>query len=214
MFIFSFFFGIVNIVLGLSGAALRLLLLPFRIVIRLIARNIVLFLILVAVLLLYRSCSGSSVPMQVQPAAPSPPSAAQQNPAAKQGQISPVTRREDGDSSFATDLYASMTEPERNSYSQVFYSVMSNVADGTAFPWTNLNIAGTITPTRSFKNNSGVQCRAFAEVLKVHSIEQTISGTACDRGDGGWCKLKPNATPMCGLSNGSVGIFDAIKGWF
>ena len=38
MFIFSFFFGIINIVLGLIGAALRLLLLPFRIVIRLIAR--------------------------------------------------------------------------------------------------------------------------------------------------------------------------------
>jgi surface antigen len=214
MFIFSIFFGLINLVLGAIGAALSLLLLPFRIVLKLVVRNFVLFLILLGVLFLYRSCATSSGPTMVQPSAPAPVSAAKKNPANNHGKIDTVRRREDGDSAFATDLYSSMTDPERNHYSQIFYSVMSNVADGDPFPWENINIAGVITPTRSFTNNNGKQCRSFREVLKVHAIEQTITGTACDRGDGGWCKLKPNATPACGLSTGSGGILDRIKGWF
>ena len=214
MFIFSIFFGLINLLLSALGAVLGLLLLPFRIVLKLIVRNFVLFLILVGVLLLYRSCSTSSAPKMVQPAAPSAPSAAKQNPAAKPGIVEPVRRREDGDSDFATDLYASMNDAERRYYSTIFYSTMNNVADGTPFVWTNANMTGTITPSRSFANNNGKPCRMFTEVLKVHAIEQNISGTACDRGDGGWCKLKPNATPACGLSTGYGGIFDAIKGLF
>jgi hypothetical protein len=47
-------------------------------------------------------------------------------------------------------------------------------------------------------------------VLKVHRIQQTLSGTACDNGFGTWCKLKPNATPACGLGGSTPGALDGV----
>ncbi|MDX2095536.1 MAG: hypothetical protein SFW64_06330, partial [Alphaproteobacteria bacterium] len=109
----------------------------------------------------------------------------------------------------ATDTYTMMTDPERAAYSRAFYAVMNTVVDGEAGNWDFHNIQGSIRPVRSFANSNGTRCRTFTEVLKVHHIQQTISGTACDNGGGSWCKLKVNATPRCGLGH-TPGAFDGI----
>lgn len=203
MILFRIFFN-------LFGMATRLLILPFH----LILHNFFLVLVVVAILIIYFEFSGDGS-SNVSHRAPSPPSASEANPPAKPGQIDPVRRYENGDSAFSTDLYASMTDAERQHYSQMFYSVMENVVDNTPYSWQAVNIAGTLTPGKRFYNQNGVECRRFKETLKVHSIEQSITGIGCDRGDGGWCKLKSNATPACGLSTkGSMGIMDSIRRLF
>lgn len=201
MVIFRIFFNLLHMII-------RVVFLPLQI----LMHNFFLVIILVAVIIIYHAFSTNPGPSPMIQPAPDPRVA---NPAAAPGMVEPVRRREDGDSAFATDLYASMSDPERNYYSNIFYTAMESTADNTPYVWNQGNIAGTITPTRTFTNNNGYSCRNFKEVLKVHAIEQTLSGVACPRPEGGWCKLKPNATPSCGLhTNGGGGLLGAIKGLF
>lgn len=127
--------------------------------------------------------------------------------------IEPVQKREDGNSVFATDLYKIMTPDERAYYSHVLYWTMNNLPDGQTQKWDRHNINGDISISQSFDNKLGDRCRKFSERLKVHTIEQTLGGTACERGGGAWCKLKVNATPACNLG-GKRGFWDSIKSWF
>lgn len=121
----------------------------------------------------------------------------------------PVARVEDGNSAFANDIYKQMTDQERVYYSQLFFWAMSNLPDGQAHSWSNLDINGSIKPSDSFTNKSGERCRRFNEVLKVHAVQQNISGLACTKRDGSWCKLKANDTPACGLGH-DPGFLDGI----
>ena len=124
----------------------------------------------------------------------------------------PVQRVENGNSAFANDVYKQMTEQERAYYSQIYFWVMANVADGQTHSWSQIDIAGTIRPDRSFTNKAGEKCRYFGEVLKVHAVQQNISGLACQNGKGSanWCKLSTNATPACGLGH-KPGMLDGIS---
>jgi len=178
--------------------------------------NMFLVIIIVALILVYSAFSGGGgAPAGNHPNVIATPDARQANPAAAvPGQIDTVRKRENGDSAFATDLYASMSDPERAYYSMMFYSVMTNVADNTPYVWQNVNTAGSITPLRTFVTSEDITCRDFKETLKVHMIEQSLTGIACPQADGSWCKLKPNATPSCGLGGKHGGILDAIKGLF
>ncbi len=112
---------------------------------------------------------------------------------------SPVLNVEDGNSMFSKDLVAAMNNEQSLFYSQVFYAVLSQVPDGTAYPWQQGDIAGSITPTETYSNSSAQTCRKFTEVLKVGVTQQNISGKACYRGDGSWCKLKLSSASGCGL---------------
>lgn len=129
----------------------------------------------------------------------------------------PVSRIEDGDSAFANDIYKQMTDQERTYYSQIYFWAMSNLPDGQGHSWSQLDIAGTITPSQSFTNKTGERCRRFSEVLKVHAVQQNITGLACAKRDGTWCKLKANATPACGLGRNPGmldGLSDSLKNIF
>jgi surface antigen len=123
----------------------------------------------------------------------------------------PVRTVENGDSAFTNDLYAQMTEVERVQYSQHFFHAMNNVADGQNYAWAELDIGGSINPGNSFKNNSGEPCRMFSEALKVHAVQQNITGMACSNGNGTWCKLSTTATPACGLGR-APSFMDSISG--
>lgn len=125
----------------------------------------------------------------------------------------PVRRIEDGNSAFANDIYKQMTEQEKAYYSQIFFWAMTTLPDDQTHSWSNIDIAGTIKPANSFVNKSGERCRMFSEVLKVHAVQQNISGMACDNGGGTWCKLAANATPACGLGH-KPGMLDGISGAF
>jgi hypothetical protein len=197
--------------LRIAGFAFTLLLIPVRIILKLFIRNLWMLAILVVIVVLYVAFQQSKPPRQLTPAPI-------QQQAAQPGQqrpivIDPVMKREDGNSAFALDLYANMTELERAYYSQLFFHIMSTVKDGTTQTWANGNINGALTPTRSFQNNSGVTCRAFRETLKVHTVEQQLAGTACAQPNGAWCKLKLNATPSCGLGR-KRGLMDGLKALF
>ena len=134
--------------------------------------------------------------------------------------IQAVAKHEDGNSKFASDLYKSMTPEELQYYSQTFNWVMGKTKDGETKNWNFYNIHGAITPTSSFKNNMGHSCRRFKETLKVHDIQQTLDAQACRKAGGGWCKLRRNSTPVCGLnSDGSIGEWwsdatQSLGDWF
>lgn len=113
----------------------------------------------------------------------------------------PVQRVEDGDSAFANDLYQQMTPEEKAYYSQAYHQAMNQTADGAAHRWSQVDIAGVIVPDHSFINKTGERCRMFAETLKVHAVQQQITGMGCEEAPGQWCKLRANATPACNLSH-------------
>lgn len=197
-------FTLLGSLMGLFGLSTRILLFPLKI----FARHTVACLIIAALVILYLAIKKDPRSLDQLKPAPAPGNQSQQVKGAPPI-IEPVAKRENGDSKFATDLYASMTDPERQQYSNYFYAAMRTASDGKPYAWQYYNIHGSLTPTGTFKNNLGETCRSFTEVLKVHRIEQTLTGTACDNGGGTWCKLKPNATPQCGLSP-ERGAFDGL----
>lgn len=198
-------FAMLGSVLGLVGLTSSILLLPLKFIVR----NPLLSILLLVGLVLY--LSAESDPNALNQLKPAPGD--KQAPNLPKGAIpviEKVAKYEDGNSIFATDVYNTMTDVERAQYSRVFYATMSRVADGRTHVWSYYNIHGSLTPTSTFKNNTGETCRKFTEVLKVHKVQQTISGTACDNGGGSWCKLKINATPACGLGGKSPSMFDGL----
>lgn len=123
--------------------------------------------------------------------------------------VDPVRVKENGNSVFATDMIAKMTNEERAHYSQKFYWVLNNGSVHQKYTWNKHNIAGTITITHAFTNKTGTMCKRFTEVLKVHEMQQNLMGLACAKPDGSWCKLKPTSTPACGLGK-ERGMFDGL----
>lgn len=206
VFIITLPFTLLRMAFGILGISTHILMLPLKI----FARHTVLCLVLIGIAILYFSLKSN--PQAIDQLKPAAPQDRQAKTPAKGAPpiIEKATKFEDGDSVFATDTYNSMTEPERAKYSEAFYTAMSRTADGEVHNWSYYNINGSLKPTRTFRNGAGDTCRAFEEVLKVHKVQQTLTGTACDNGGGAWCKLKPNATPACGLSGEPSG-FDSLS---
>jgi surface antigen len=203
-------FRLLTVPLGIvTGILPKLIFLP----ITLVTRHLFLTILVVLGIIIYINFKDSGMPAQLQPAQAIPEAAQQASaPTGQQQQpvIEPVMKRENGDSAFSADLYRLMNEAERAYYSKIFYWAMSNVPDGDNAKWNNANSYGTFYPTQTFKNGAGHSCRRFKETLKVRTIEQQLSGIACPQAGGAWCKLKPNATPACGLG-GKRSIWDGIK---
>ncbi len=208
--IFRIIFNLFRLSLGLFT---RLLWLP----VILITRNLFLVILLVIAVLIYRYFAAGESPREVTPAPVSQPASAITTPSSGQAnqpvRVDPIMRNENGDSAFATDLYAAMSEEERALYSQHFFYAMSHMPNGQSHGWNGGNIEGVLTPNNRFTNSYGTVCRQFSERWKVHAIQQTLTGTACQKPGGGWCKLRPNATPACGLG-GKPGFWQQIKNLF
>lgn len=113
--------------------------------------------------------------------------------------VQQAIRFEDGNSVFSEDLLPKMNHDEIAHYSRVFFWVLENLPNKKTHNWNFFNIHGSITPTSRFKNNFGHVCRHFSEILKVHDVQQEISGIACQKPGGGWCKLRSNSTPACNI---------------
>ena len=215
MFIFRWVWGLVSLActllflpLRLLGVTTTMLWMPFYILLRLFARHTVAFLVVVGLIIAFFYFRHNTEKLPELTPVPAQTASVQKGPIPL---IEPVRKKEDGDSSFATDLYATMTEQERIQYSKNYYYAMSAMEDGQVHNWSSYNIGGSLRANDSFENNNGDRCRHFNEVLKVHAIQQTISGTACEQGGGRWCKLRPNATAMCGLGGSSGGFMNQIS---
>lgn len=201
MVIFRIFFNLFRIV---TRGFFNIFWLPLS----MISHSPMLFLVLVAVAAWWLfSASDDQTAKRAQQANPARIVTMQDG--SKQQIASPVRRVENGDSAFANDLYVQMTKEERAQYSQIFFHVMSTLPDGETHQWSAIDMAGAIVPDNSFTNKTGERCRMFAETLKVHSVQQQITGMACAEGGGSWCKLKANATPACNLSS-KPGALDSI----
>lgn len=209
-----------RIAFNLFRLAVRLVLGAAWIPIHLVTRHLFATFIIVAAVIVLAMCKGkqeekaeNALPKSTAPAvtvAPQLQGAKVANKKAAPVRIDPVLKVEDGNSAFSKDLYAAMTDAERTYYSQLFYWVMNTMLDGKAYNWAQGNIHGTLEPTKTFDNRLGGTCRNFKETLKVHTVQQTMTGIACYQGNGTWCKLKANATPMCGLG-GKASTTESIK---
>ncbi|MFZ4542136.1 MAG: hypothetical protein ACOYNL_10145 [Rickettsiales bacterium] len=205
-------FILLRALFGLLGGISHLLILPVKI----FARHPIHCSIVIAALVLFFALKKDPRPINDLKAnlAADKQAATKSGPKGAAPLIEPVTKIEDGDSAFATDTYVTMTDLERAAYSKAFYDTMSSKPDGEAFSWTYYNIKGSLRPTRTFHNSKGIVCRDFNEVLKVHQVQQTVTGIACDNGARTWCKLKSTATPECGLGynpNFFQGVGDSVK---
>ena len=212
-------FTLITLPIRIAMMAVRIAINLAMIPVKLVLRHPFAIILIVAAVLVLAYCSnkeqesarnqlpkaapGITVDPQLQGAARTPART-------KPQRVDPVLKYEDGNSAFAKDLYAAMTQPERAYYSQLFFWAMNTLGNNQAYNWNNGNTNGVLEPTSSFQNKVGHRCRKFKETLKVHTVQQELSGTACEQGGGGWCKLKPNATPMCGLG-GKDSAVDSIK---
>ncbi len=133
--------------------------------------------------------------------------------AALKNMVLPVTKYEDGNSAFSTDMLTEMTQEELEYYSPTFYWVMENQESGKVYHWQHLGTKGSLRPNDIFKNNLGHICRRFSEVLQVKDIQQKLDGIACQNPKGGWCKLRKNSTPVCGIGSGG-GFMEWLEGLF
>lgn len=186
----------------LTNLAISLATLPFR----MLEKNFVGTLILFGLLYIFFWPSGDGVqPVKGAKTAKQANAKGQPVPV-----IEPVRKVQNGNSRFSDDLLSKMTQPELRHYSGVFYWVMDNSAAGQPYRWAYYNIDGTITALESFKNNHGHTCRQFQEVLKVHDTRQTFDGLACQRVEGGWCRLRFDSTALCGIAESGPGLLEGI----
>ena len=218
MFIFSALFRLiflpfvlVGMLFSLLGISTRIFLFPLKI----LARHTIACVVIAGILILFFALKNDPRPLDELKPAPAESRTKTKNGAPPV--IEQVSKYENGDSAFSADLYNNMTDIERAQYSKTFYAVMRSIPNGREHIWSFYNIHGTLKPAKTFTTKTGTVCRSFTEVLKVHKTQQSMTGTACDNGKGAWCKLKPNATPACGLgyNPGFIdGIGDSIKNLF
>ncbi|MFO1241899.1 MAG: hypothetical protein U1E36_01650 [Rickettsiales bacterium] len=197
----------------------NLLFLPFRVIRRflwLIVWYSVYFLlrrpklfIAVAVLLLFGILySGWQVYQNrtLMVAAPAPAKVQERNK-----EIPAVTGNiKDGNSAFATNLLNNMQPFQRQAYSKEFYNAMQKGAANVEYRWmASDSVYGSIIPQDTFQSDrAGYSCRKFSELMRVDKENQKFTGIACQRQGGGWCKLRPGSTPVCGLqSKKSINIW-------
>ncbi|MBY0354450.1 MAG: hypothetical protein K2Q12_01820 [Rickettsiales bacterium] len=118
-----------------------------------------------------------------------------------------------GNSRFAADLLSKMGHNELQWYSRVFYHALQTLPAGETHQWLyafrDQQMFGTITPGAIEKEESGIVCRTFAELLVVNKQAQRLNGVACQRVGGGWCKLRAGSVHTCEISTPS-----GIGGWW
>jgi surface antigen len=72
--------------------------------------------------------------------------------------------------------------------SQTVSRALETTPVGTASTWRNPDNgnSGSVTPTRTFQNQSGAYCREFQQEIVVGGQTQQATGTACRQPDGSW----------------------------
>jgi len=65
---------------------------------------------------------------------------------------------------------------------------LENEPTGQSSAWVNPDSGhrGSVTPTRTYRNESGQPCREFTETVVIGGEEQQAYGTACRQPDGTW----------------------------
>lgn len=146
---------------------------------------------------------------------------------AKKSKFSPVSypetlpplpgKAQDGNSRFAANLLQKMNPGELQWYSRIFYHALQSLPEGQAYQWLyqsgESRMFGRLIPGRLDKQGSGITCRTFRELLVVEDKAQQIDGLACQRLEGGWCKLRPGSAKTCEIKapSGLDGLWFSAK---
>jgi surface antigen len=65
---------------------------------------------------------------------------------------------------------------------------LNEVETGQTVAWTNPDTKSQyeVTPTKTYKDESGQDCREYTTVGIIDGKRETINGTACRQADGTW----------------------------
>jgi surface antigen len=85
-------------------------------------------------------------------------------------------------------LGSSLDAQDRRIASQNSQNALETAPSGTATTWHNPDSgnSGTVTPTRTYQNNSGQYCREYQQTITVGGQQEQSYGTACRQPDGTW----------------------------
>lgn len=77
---------------------------------------------------------------------------------------------------------------DREAFRSTTQKAMETARDGQVITWANpeTQVAGSVTPTRSFVGRGGLQCRAFEASVAAKDGVGRGAGTACRTADGNW----------------------------
>lgn len=83
---------------------------------------------------------------------------------------------------------SSLDKADMAYYDQSSQAALERNKTGVASSWRNPDSgnSGTITPTRTYKDNSGDYCREYTQTIKVGGQTKQGYGTACRQPDGAW----------------------------
>jgi hypothetical protein len=201
---------LIRLISSLIRFTLAIVLLPLR----MLSRNFVGTIILFGLIYFLWPKSEGTQPTQAPPSKGQVQRDAKSQPTPR---VDPISKRQDGNSRFSDDVLSKMNPAELRHYSSAFFWVMRYQDEGIPHRWAFYNVKGTITPFGRFKNSFGHECRKFQEIIKVHEIQQNFDGLACERTDGGWCRLRNDSTPLCGIGENTPalqGLGEKLKSLF
>jgi len=86
-----------------------------------------------------------------------------------------------------SNLGAHLTEGDRAYHDRATQTAYA-IPNGETIEWDNPETghAGSVTPTRTGRTNSGAYCREFQQTITIDGATERAYGTACQQPDGSW----------------------------
>ena len=82
----------------------------------------------------------------------------------------------------------SLDENDKMMAQRTTQASLEHVQSGQQSTWSNPDsgASGTVTPTRTFENSEGQNCREFQQTVSIGGQTEDAYGTACRQSDGSW----------------------------
>lgn len=87
-----------------------------------------------------------------------------------------------------SEVGRSLDKADMTYHNQTAQKAFETARTGTAIDWQNpdTGASGSITPTRTFQQETGNYCREYQQTITVGGQSQEAYGTACRQPDGSW----------------------------
>ena len=82
----------------------------------------------------------------------------------------------------------SMDDTDKMMAERASQKALESTPSGNSIAWTNPDNghSGTITPTKTYKQNDGGYCREYSQTVTIAGKQQQAYGKACRQQDGAW----------------------------
>ncbi len=89
---------------------------------------------------------------------------------------------------IGSEIGKSMDKTDRLMAERTAQKTLETVPSGQTSRWSNPDSghSGTITPTRTYSNSVGLNCRQYETTVYIDGNNETATGTACRQPDGTW----------------------------